>query len=86
MNIIFRGRRSIWGNWRMIPDAPHIVLDVLYVTRINYEIGFAWQARLMKMECHFPWQAQHFVQFWEMAGALNVLFFHKKCVSKMGRE
>ena len=45
MNIIFRGRRSIWGNWRMIPDAPHIVLDVLYVTRINYEIGFAWQAR-----------------------------------------
>ena len=44
MNIIFRGRHSIWANWRIIPDAPHM-----------------------------------------MAGALNVKFFHKKCVSKMGR-
>ena len=39
----------------------------------------------MKLECKFSWQAQHFVQFWEIAGARNVVFFHTKCVSKMGR-
>ena len=30
------------------------------------------------MECHFSWQAQHFVKFWEIAGA--------QCVSKMRLE
>ena len=56
-----------------------------YVTRINDEIHFAWQAQyLVKLECDFSWQAQHFVQFWEIAGARNVVFFHT-CVSKMGR-
>ena len=66
--------------------APRIVNDVSYVTRINHEIHFAWQAQyLVKLECHFSWQAQHFVQFWEIAGAPNVVFFHTKCVSKMGR-
>ena len=50
------------------------------------EIHFAWQAQyLVKLECDFSWQAQHFVQFWEIAGARNVVFFHTKCVSKMGR-
>ena len=39
----------------------------------------------MKLERDFSWQAQHFVQFWEIAGARNVVFFHTKCVSKMGR-
>ena len=34
----------------------------------------------------FSWQAQHFVKFWEIAGARNVVFFHTKCVSKMRRE
>ena len=54
--------------------------------RINYEIHFAWQAQyLVKLECDFSWQVQHFVQFWEIAGARNVVFFHTKCVSKMGR-
>ena len=67
-------------------DAPRIVNDVSYVTRINHEIHFAWQAQyLVKLECDFSWQAQHFVQFWEIAGARNVVFFHTKCVSKMGR-
>ena len=66
--------------------APRIVNDVSCVTRINHEIHFAWQAQyLVKLECDFSWQAQHFVQFWEMAGARNVVFFHTKCVSKMGR-
>ena len=67
-------------------DAPRIVNDVSYVTRINHEIHFAWQAQyLVKLEYDFSWQAQHFVQFWEIAGARNVVFFHTKCVSKMGR-
>ena len=66
--------------------APRIVNDVSYVTRINHEIHFAWQAQyLVKLECDFSWQAQHFVQFWEIAGARNVVFFNTKCVSKMGR-
>ena len=35
----------------MTPVAPRIVLDVLYVTRINHEIHFAWQAQyLVKLE------------------------------------
>ena len=66
--------------------APRIVNDVSNDTRINHEIRFAWQAQyLVKLECGFSWQAQHVVQFWEIAGARNVVFFHTKCVSKMGR-
>ena len=66
--------------------APRIVNDVSYATRINHEIHFAWQAQyLVKLECHFSWQAQHLVTFWEIAGTRNVVFFHTKCVSKMGR-
>ena len=40
---------------------------------------------LVRLECDFLWQAQHFVQFWEIAGRGNVIFFHTECVSKMGR-
>ena len=66
--------------------ATRIVNDVSDETRINHEIRFAWQAQyLVKLECDCSWQAQHFVQFWEIAGARNVAFFHTKCVSKMGR-
>ena len=66
--------------------APRILNDVSYVTRINHEMHFAWQAQyLVKLECDFSWQAQHLVTFWEIAGARNVVFFHTKCVSKMGR-
>ena len=66
--------------------APRILNDVSYVRRINHEIHFAWQAQyLLKLECDFSWQAQHFVTFWEIAGAPNVVFFHTKCVSKIGR-
>ena len=50
------------------------------------EIHFAWQAQyLVKLECDFSWQAQDFVTFWEIAAARNVVFFHTKCVSKIGR-
>ena len=49
-------------------------------------VHFLWQAQyLVKLECHFSRQVQHFLQFWEIAGAPNVVFFHTKCVSKMGR-
>ena len=44
--------------------APCIVNDVSYVTRINHEMHFAWQAQyLLKLECDFSWQAQHLVKF-----------------------
>ena len=34
--------------------APRIVNDVSYVTRINHEIHFAWQAQCMvKLSCDF---------------------------------
>ena len=51
--------------------APRIGNDVSYVTRITDDIDFAW----VKLECDFSWQAQHFVQFWEIAGARNVYVF-----------
>ena len=86
MRFILRGRRSIWCSWRLTLVAPRMVNDVSYLMRINHEIHFAWQAQyLVKLECHFSWQAQHFVKFWGIAGARNVVFFHTKCVSKMGR-
>ena len=32
---------------------------------------------LVKLECDLSWQAQHFVTFWEIAGAGNVFFSYK---------
>ena len=56
--------------------------EVSYVTRINHEMHFAWQAQyLVKLECDFSWQAQHLVTFWEIAGARNVVFFNTKSCS-----
>ena len=44
--------------------APRIVNNVSFVTRINHEIYFSWQAQyLVKLKCHFSWQAQHLVKF-----------------------
>ena len=59
--------------------APRIVNDVSYVTDINDENHFSWQALL---ECHFLWQAQYSVKFEEIAGARNVVIFNTKCVSE----
>ena len=57
--------------------APRIGNDASYVTRINHEIHFAWQAQyLVKLWCvvccsahckinheiHFAWQAQYLVK------------------------
>ena len=86
MTFILRGRRSIWWGWRVTLLTPRIGNDVSYVTQIIDDIHFAWQAQyLVKLECDFSWQAQQFVTFWEIAGARNVVIFHTKCVSKMGR-
>ena len=44
--------------------APRIVNDLPYVSTVNHEIYFAWQAHyLVKFMCHFLWQAQHLVKF-----------------------
>ena len=50
--------------------APRIVNDVSYVTRINHEI-------------HFAWQAQYLVTFWEIAGARNVVCFNTKSFPRL---
>ena len=44
--------------------APRIVNDVSYVTDINHENNFSWQAQyLVILECHFLWQVQYSVKF-----------------------
>ena len=41
---------------------------------------------LVKVDCDFSWQAQHFATFWEIAGARNVVCISKnKIASKIGR-
>ena len=46
--------------------APRIVNNVSFVSRINHEI-------------HFSWQAQYSVKFGMIAGARNVVIFNTKC-------
>ena len=59
--------------------APHIGNDVSYVTQITDDIDFVWQAHyLVSLQGDFSWQAQHFVTFWEIAGARNVVFYNTK--------
>ena len=51
MRFILRGRRSICWGWRLTLLAPRILNDVSYVTRINHEMHFAWQAQyLVRLE------------------------------------
>ena len=60
--------------------SPRIVNNVSFVSRINHEIHFSWQAQyLVKCKCHFSWQAQYSVKFGVIAGARNVVFFNTKC-------
>ena len=59
--------------------APRIGNEVSYVTQIIDDIHFAWQAQyLVRLAGDFSWQAQHFVTFWEIAGARNVVFYNTK--------
>ena len=78
---LLRGRRSIWWGWRVMPVAPRIVNDVPYVTKINHESHFAWQAqylvRLQGDACcsaHCKWRFRcHGYRSWEsffVAGAV----------------
>ena len=47
----FRGRRNIWWVSGLTLLAMRILNDVSYVTRINHEIHFAWQAQyLVRLE------------------------------------
>ena len=51
MTFILHGRRSIWGGVRVMPVAPQVVNDVSYVSRINHDMHFAWQAQyLVKLQ------------------------------------
>ena len=46
-----------------------------------------WQAQyLVRLAGDFSWQAQHFVTFWEIAGARNVVFYNTKSSSRWDRE
>ena len=59
--------------------APRIGNDVSYVTQIIDDIHFAWQAQyLVRLAGDFSWQAHHFVTFWQIAGARNVVFYNTK--------
>ena len=56
-----------------MPVAARIVNDVSYVSTMNLESHFAWQAQyLVKLQCHFSWQVQHLVKFGLIAGAQNL--------------
>ena len=58
MRFILRGRRSICSGWRLTLLAPRILNDVSYVTRINHEMHFAWQAQyLVRFEVDFACSA-----------------------------
>ena len=59
--------------------AVRIGNDVSYVTQIIDDIDFVWQAHnLVSLQGDFSWQVQHFVTFWEIAGARNVVFYNTK--------
>ena len=72
----------------MVPlVALRIGNDNSYARQLNDEIHVAWQAQyLVKLECDLSWQAQHFVTFWDIAGARNVVFFNTKSSSRSDRE
>ena len=59
---------------------PRIVHNASYVTRINHESHFAWQAQyLVTFKCHFSWQVQRLGKFGMIARARNVVLFNRKC-------
>ena len=67
--------------------APRIGNDLSYVTQITDDIHFVWQVQyLVKLEGDFSWQAQHFVTFWVIAGARNVVFHNTKLSARSQGE
>ena len=69
----------------MTPDALRVALDVSCEIRMNHQSPFSWQAQyLVKLECHFSWQAA----FCEILGdsrSAKCCIFHTTCVCKMRR-
>ena len=70
-----------------ITDDIHFVWQAQYLVRLEGKIAtqifdnipFVCQAQYFGgVACDFSWQAQHFVTFWEIAGARNVVFFNTK--------
>ena len=58
--------------------APRIVNDVSYVTDIDHENHFWWQAQyLVILECHFLWQAQYSVKSGDSRSAKCCNFRYK---------
>ena len=54
--------------------------------RINHEIDLAWQVQyLVKLECHFSWQGQHFRSILGGNRGAKCCIFQYKIVSKIGR-
>ena len=47
MAVILRHRGSIFCHQKMTPVAPCNVNDIAYVTRINDESHFSWQAQYL---------------------------------------
>jgi len=55
--------------------------------RIIDDIDFVLQAQyLVRLAGDFSWQAQHFLTFWEIAGARNVVFYNTKSSPRSDRE
>ena len=90
MTFILHGRRSTWWSWRVTLVAPPIANDVSYVTPINPEIPFAWQAQyLVRLEgdftcsTHWKWRficdADHWWHWFCAAGAVLCEFQMKPC-------
>ncbi len=49
--VVCCGMYSNWWRWWVTPVTPRIVIDVSYVTRINHQHHFMWQAKyLLRLE------------------------------------
>ena len=60
----------------MIPITRCITNNILSLKNFNYIMHLSWQAKyLVKLTCHFLWQAQHWVKFMMIGGARVVVFF-----------
>ena len=68
------------GRWLCLLCALEMTLHFWRRSLMTFILVF-----VVRLEGDFSWQAQQFVTFWEIAGAPNVVFFRRKCVSRMGR-
>ena len=67
---------AVFGHVPAIRTLLH-ALEMTLQMRIVDDVDFVWQGQyLVRLEGDFSWQAQHFVTFWEIAGARNVVFYN----------